>query len=173
MLPRPTTIATCTPLRTTSATCRAIEATVDGSMPRAAPPANASPESFSSTRFHCGGVMSIGHLRGFGFWLLGSARDRERSERSRRGSGAYFKTGEALERHAGLVEHRLHGLLVVADVGLVEQHPLLEEPGDAAFDDLRQRLLGLALLARGGLGDLALLRDNVRGDLVAGEVLRA
>ena len=37
---------------------------------------------------------------------------------------------------------------------------------------LGERLLGLALLAGGRLGDLALLGDDVGGDLVAGEVLR-
>ena len=49
----------------------------------------------------------------------------------------------------------------------------LKKPLTPALDDLGERLLGLALLARGRLGDLALLGDDVGGDLVAGEVLRA
>src|SRR3954467_1588768 len=143
MLPPPTTMPTCTPLRTTSAIWRAMLATVTGSMPSFSPPANASPESFSRTRFQV--------IR----------------------SDADLEAGEALERHAGLVEHRLHGLLVVADVGLVEEDDLLEEPGHAAFDDLRQGLLGLAFLAGRGLGDAPLVLDDIRRDIVTGEVLRA
>src|SRR3954452_7281078 len=143
MLPPPTTMPTCTPLRTTSAICRAMLATVTGSMPSFSPPANASPDSFSRTRFQV--------IR----------------------SGADLEAGETLQRDAGLVEHRLHRFLVVAYVGLVEEDDLLEEARHAAFDDLRQRLLGLAFFAGRGLGDAPLVLDDVRRDIVASEVLRA
>src|SRR3954452_3679195 len=142
MLPPPTTMPTCTPLRTTSAICRAMLATVTGSMPSFSPPAKASPDSFSRTRFQ---VI---------------------------GSGADLEAGETLQRHTGLVEHRLHRFLVVAHVRLVEEDDLLEEPRHAAFDDLRQRLLGLSFLAGRGLGDAPLVLDDIGRHVVAGEVLR-
>src|SRR3712207_9360330 len=44
---------------------------------------------------------------------------------------------------------------------------------DPALDDPGQHLLGLALLARGRLGDAALVVQHVRGHLVAGGVARA
>src|SRR5690606_1336720 len=47
------------------------------------------------------------------------------------------------------------------------------EAVEPALGDLGDRLLGLALLARGGLGDGALLLDDVRGDVLAGQELRA
>src|SRR4051812_42369716 len=125
MLPPPTTIATWTPLRTTSATCRAIDETVEGSMPRLAAPANASPDSFRSTRFHCGGVTSNGgppSASGFVF-RLAHVRDAHVGK----GLGAYFEAGETLEGHARLLDDLLDGLLVVADVGLVDENDVLEE----------------------------------------------
>src|SRR4051794_2030676 len=158
MLPPPTTIPTCTPLRTPPAPCRAIDPTMEGSMPSAAPPAKASPESLRRTLFHCGD------------WNVTTGSSRTPLWP---GSGPYFEAGKALERHTRLVEHLLHRLLVVADVRLVDQHGVLEEPVHAAFDDLRQRLLGLALLACRGLGDAALVVDHVAGHVVTGEVLRA
>ena len=48
--PRPTTTATWVPARTTSAMFVATPRTVSGATPMAPPPANASPESLSSTR---------------------------------------------------------------------------------------------------------------------------
>src|SRR5690606_11210202 len=85
---------------------------------------------------------------------------------------ADLEADDALHGHPGLVHDLLHGLLVLLDDRLPEQRRLLEEPVDPALDDLGQGLLRLALLAGGGLGDLALLGDDVRGDLVLAHVLR-
>src|SRR5579862_2411641 len=114
MLPPPTTTATCTPLRTTSAVWRAMLATVTGSMPSFSPPANASPESFNNTRFHC--------------WSGQSTRGDSTAAVCPRGAGASgtgLEPGETLHRHTRLVEILLHRLLVVADEGLLEQHVVL------------------------------------------------
>src|SRR3954469_16587101 len=75
-------------------------------------------------------------------------------------------------RDAGLLEHLGDSLLRLAHRRLLEQHDVFEEALDAPFDDLRQRLLRLALLASGRLGDLALLGHRLDGDVVAAEVLR-
>ena len=87
------------------------------------------------------------------------------------GSGADLEAGEPLHGGAGRVEDGLDRLLRLGDRLLLEQHDLLVEPTEATLDDLRDRLLGLALLAGLLLGDRALGLDDVRGDLVAGEVL--
>src|SRR5262245_61498856 len=59
-----------------------------------------------------------------------------------------------------------HGLLLVPDEGLLEEHPLLVPGIEPALDNLRPGRLGLAL----GLGDveegLALLLDGVGRGLV-------
>src|SRR4051812_42870321 len=86
---------------------------------------------------------------------------------------ADFETREALHGHASLVEDRLHGLLRVLHRRLVKQGHLLVVAVQTAVDDPRQRLLGLALLAGRGLGDLALLGHHVGGNLVAGDVARS
>src|SRR4051794_34245392 len=86
---------------------------------------------------------------------------------------ADLEAGEPPDVDAGLVEDRLDRLLRVLHRRLVEQRDLLEVAVQPTLDDLGQRLLRLALLTGGGLGDLALLGHNVRGDLVAGDVARA
>src|SRR3954454_983685 len=86
---------------------------------------------------------------------------------------ADFETRDALHGHASLVEDRLHGLLRVLHRRLVKQGNLLVVAVQTAVDDPRQRLLGLALLACRGLGDLALLGHHVGGNLVAGHVARS
>src|SRR3954469_23568437 len=126
--------------------------TVPGSMPSLSPPANASPDSFSRTRFQ----------------LLTVAASPSAGGRS----GADLEPRKPLERDPGLVDHLADRLLVVAHVGLVEQHDVLEEPVDPALDDLGQRLLGLALLAGGRLGDAALVLHRLGRDIVAGQKLR-
>src|SRR6187402_3463651 len=69
----------------------------------------------------------------------------------------------------GLVEQRLHGLLVVGHRRLIEQHDVLKETGHAALDDLGQRLLGLALVSSGLLGDAALVGDDILRHILARE----
>src|SRR5215218_8294352 len=54
-LPPPITTATCTPLRTTSAICRATRCTTSGSRPTSPPP-NISPPSLRSTREYIGRI---------------------------------------------------------------------------------------------------------------------
>src|SRR4029077_15136447 len=84
---------------------------------------------------------------------------------------ADLEANEPGDGHACLVEQRLDGLLVVGHRRLIEQHDVLVEPGHATLDDLGHRLLGLALVARGLLGDAALVGDDILGHIVAGEVL--
>ena len=78
---------------------------------------------------------------------------------------------EAGHGDSGLVEQCLDGLLVVRHRRLVQQHDVLVVARDATFDDLGQRLLGLALFLRGLLGDAPLVGDDVGGDVLTGEVL--
>src|SRR5215470_1754233 len=82
---------------------------------------------------------------------------------------ADLEASEASYGHTGSVQYRLDGLLAVLHRGLLQQHDVFEEPVDPALDDLRQGLLGLALLACGLLGDTPLVGDNVLGDLSAGD----
>src|SRR6478609_3747483 len=72
-------------------------------------------------------------------------------------SGSHAVAHEARQGAAGLGEHLAHRLLRVLGERLVEQDVLLEEAVEATLDDLRERGLGLALVARGLLGDLALV----------------
>src|SRR3954447_5722583 len=188
MLPPPTTTATCTPLRTTSPICRAIVATVVGSMPSGSPPANASPESLSSTRLQRG--LSVGGTSVGGTTVTGQLLARGPPQSSTRkgavpmngtapprsfSGAADLEAGEALERHAGAFEDLLNVLLagVGLDGRLLEQHDVLVEAVHPTLDDLGQGLLGLALLAGGRLGDAALVLHEVRRHVVAGQVLRA
>src|SRR5581483_7463527 len=70
-------------------------------------------------------------------------------------------------------EHLLDALLVVAGVGLFDEHPArdpLEPAVELALDDLRERRLRLALVAGLGGERLALGVDLALGDVVAGEV---
>src|SRR5439155_8451153 len=81
----------------------------------------------------------------------------------------------------GLAERLLHRLLLVVDPRLLEQHATrlalladpLEPALELALDDLGQRRLGLALVARGVLEDLTLLGDVGLRHLVLAEDGRA
>src|SRR5699024_12619898 len=73
---------------------------------------------------------------------------------------------------AGLLDDLADGLLVVLGERLVQEAVLLEVAVQATLDDLRDGLLGLALVLGGVLGDAALLGDDLLGDLVARAVGR-
>src|SRR5437588_3188045 len=147
MLPPPTTMAICT-LRasTASATSSARRFTTTASMPEPMEEsANASPESFSSTRPH--------RLSATAALLL-----------------ADFDPHEAGDLRLGPEprQQRPDGDLRVAHEALLDEDVVLVEPADAALDDLRDGLLRLALVAGEGLEDGPLRLDHVGGDLVAG-----
>src|SRR5699024_3647423 len=73
---------------------------------------------------------------------------------------------------ASLLDDLADGLLGVLGERLIQEAVLLEEAVQAALDDLRQSLLGLALVLRGLLGDATLLGDGLLGDVLAREVGR-
>src|SRR4051794_6673705 len=87
-------------------------------------------------------------------------------------SGADLETGEPLQGGAGLVHDGLDGLLALGDRRLLQQDDVLEEAVQATLGDLGYRLLGLALLAGGPLGDVALVGDDLGRDVLTREVLR-
>src|SRR5271156_2800520 len=60
---------------------------------------------------------------------------------------ADLETNEPGHSDTCLVEQRLDRLLAIRHRRLLEQHDVFEEPAQAAFDDLGQRLLRLALCA--------------------------
>src|SRR5690606_35446225 len=84
-------------------------------------------------------------------------------------SGAHAEPGVAGHGAAGLRDDLADRLLRVLGERLVEQHVLLEEAVETALDDLRERALGLALVARGLLGDATLVGDLLGRDVVAAE----
>src|SRR5215212_407372 len=86
---------------------------------------------------------------------------------------ADLETGEPLHGQAGLVDDLLHRALGLGDRRLLEQDEVLVVGVDPALDDPADRLLGLALLLGGLLGDAALGLDRLGRDLVAGEEARA
>src|SRR5918997_2157989 len=160
-LPPPITTATWAPVVTTSAIWRATVSTTPGSTPTDPPP-NISPPSLSSTRRY----PALGPSESFRGVVIASPS-------SVAGSGlADLEAGELADGDTCLVEQRLHRLLRLVDRRLPQQHDVLEEAVDPALDDARQHLLGLALLASGGLGDAALVLQHLARDLVAGGVLR-
>src|SRR4051794_17869490 len=193
-LPPPMTTATCVPLATASANCSAIPRTMSASTPTLPPP-KVSPESLSSTRWYplpsagwkavgadSGGVVSVNasSLARIGCLILPHERTaplpgRERGRSSCAGpSGlADLEAGEPLHGQAGVVGNLLDRALGLGDRRLLEQDEVLVEGVDPTLDDLGDRLLGLALLLRGLLGDAALGLDRLGRHLVAGEVARA
>src|SRR5205085_12294052 len=86
---------------------------------------------------------------------------------------ADLEAGEALDGEARLVEDLLHRALGLGDRRLLQQDEVLVVGVDPTLDDLGDRLLGLALLLRGLLGDATLGLDRLGRDLVAGEEARA
>src|SRR5437764_14662730 len=126
--PPPITTAICTPPATRSTICRATALTTPGSTPTPPPP-NISPPSLSSTLRYPGTISRPAFIGGSGL--------------------ADLKASEASDSYTCLVDNGLDGLLGVLHRRLLQQHGVLEEAVEAAFDDSRQRLFRLALLAGG------------------------
>src|SRR5687767_3755875 len=127
MFPPPTTTAVSTPRSETCLTWAAIAAMRAGSAPYSRSPINASPESLSSTRRNFGsGIRLLAYLE------PGEPAD------------DHVLAGAGRERGTHLLD-RLAVVLVGVDVGLVEQHVLLQPLLHAALGDLLLHLLGLAL----------------------------
>src|SRR5664279_592570 len=176
-LPPPTTIATWTPLCTTSAICAAIEPTTSGSTP-SRPPPKASPDSLSRTLLYA--IRPTPRVASYAALVMNVRRLPHRvtahvtlpascrSIRSGPGSEAY----ESGDLDALALEKSANGLLVVGDRRLVEQAVVLVERAHAALDDASDGSLGLALLACRRLGDAGLAGHDVRRDVGPGEVLR-
>src|SRR3954467_4684473 len=109
-LPPPTTIATCTPVRTTSQTWRAMSATTSRSRPTSPPP-NTSPESFRSTRLYGpSGSSRMSEEAAPGVLLIGSGLLVGSGCSGRTLGLAHLEAREAEHRDAGLLEHLAHGL---------------------------------------------------------------
>src|SRR5690606_23702572 len=81
-------------------------------------------------------------------------------------SGADAVPHELRDGAAGLGDDLADRLLRVLRERLVLEDDVLEEAVQATLDDLRERGLGLALVARGLLGDAALVLDRLGRDLV-------
>src|SRR5690349_12892055 len=125
--PPPTTIASSTPERWTSASSSESDSMRSWSMPKSCSPESASPESFSRTRWNrvpAGAGVGLAAMR------------------------ALVCHGEALELdhlEPRLVEDLADALARVVDPELVVEHDLGEPFLDPALDDLLAHLLGLLL----------------------------
>ena len=132
MLPPPTTTATETPSRATSAISAAIAAARVTST-GAVGPVNTSPESLSRTRRYVGFPSA-------GTFTASRLADGELGE------APYADV--LTQRADGFADQIAHGLFIVAYEGLVEQHmvfvPLVELPIDDLIDD-GGRLIGSLL----------------------------
>src|SRR6187402_2567155 len=120
-LPPPITTATWNPAAETEAISRAMRETTSGSTP-SLPPPNSSPESLSRTRWYW-----VTRWRSFRSNYEGSEKAgcdgpsrvittgllNVRGEPT--ASGPDLETSEPRQRGAGLVQHRLDGLLVLGD----------------------------------------------------------
>src|SRR6478735_1156541 len=157
-LPPPTTTAIST-RSTAAAISRAIWLTTSGLTP-SWPAPNASPESLRRTRRRpvrsvMGVVLSSrfkivprGHEEGVRIMTIRTPSTLLRAD---------LEAREVRDGDTGVLRHLGDRELVVLGVVLLEQGDLLDERGDAAFDDLRESRFRLALVA-GDLGDdLALL----------------
>src|SRR6056297_3572087 len=170
------TTATSVPALTTPAICRATEATTSGSTPSPPPPAKASPLSLSKTRRQpasgaCGQVTKVPSNDGWTGSLLN--RSMVPPFPKRRLALTRLEPSECADRGAGFSQDVRHRLLTVNHAGLLEQDVVLEVGVHPAFDDLGNRLIGLALVPSRGFGDVSLVFHGLGRHLVAGEELRA
>src|SRR4051812_34997243 len=156
MLPPPTTTAMSTPRDClASAISRAIWKTTSPSIELPPLSANASPLSFSTTRFQrgCSSVMPRVRSR------ARSPADEHLREADDGRGGDRRRDLLLLVGVEGLVEERAAGLAGLAQAAV--------PAGEPALDDLVPRLLGLALLLGHGEEQLARLVDLALGHLVA------
>src|SRR6476469_9304608 len=155
MFPPPTTIASSTPVRCTSASSSASGSICSWSMPKSFFPDSASPDSLSRTRWNFATAFAAG---------VGLAAMR-----------ALLCHGEALELdylEPRLVEHVAHTLARLVDPGLLLEDDLLEPLLDPTLDDLLAHLLGLLLDVRLLGEDLTLGVDLRLGHGGAADVQR-
>src|ERR687898_3625237 len=166
MLPPPTTTAISTPSSVfAAATSSAMRCTTAASMPEPeATSANTSPESFSTTRSYLDAAPNASPYAFFAVLLVAT----------RRLLVADLDPHEAADRRilAELPEQLADRGLRLADERLLDQDDALVEGVDPAFDDLRDRLLGLPLVAGQLLEHGPFPLDDVGGDIVARDVLR-
>src|SRR5690606_3730257 len=143
--PPPTTNASSTPLAFAAAISRARAVGAAGETPSPPSPARSSPDSLSSARRKA--LLAYGDA--------GEAADLDVLAQGRR----------------DLLHEVTDGLLVVLDVGLLEQDRLGEELAQAPLDDLLGDGIGLALLEGLLAQGLALGGDDVLGHVLAAHVL--
>src|SRR6266567_2200795 len=187
MFPPPTTAATWIPSIAAAVISLAMCITASGEMPSGSAPANASPESFSTTRCQPGRTRpAVAELpRASAALSVTATPFRVRPGPALRASFqapglpgvistclADLEPGKASDARAALGEQLLDRLLLDPDGLLLGQHDVPEERVQAAFHDLGDRLLRLALFAGQLLGDPALVRHQVLRHLVTADVLR-
>src|SRR5260370_23596998 len=159
-----------------------------GEVPSCSRPANAWPESFSTTRCQLGcaspamAAPSAAAARAAApFRVVPPCTGRIRPSsrlapaRSCAGSAGLSDLEPSKPQHAGamLGQQALDRLLLVPDGGLLNEHDVLQERVHTALHDLADGLLRLPLLAGDLLGDPALVLHHVRRHVVAGHVARA
>src|SRR5437763_6524225 len=163
MLPPPTTTAISTPSSVfAAATSSAMRWTTAASSPEpVVVSANTSPESFSTTRSYRDASPN--------------ASPYAISRRRTRGLfGTDLDPNEAADGRilAELAHELADGGLRVTDEGLLDEDRVLVEAVQPPLDDLRDRLLGLPLVAGEFLEHGPLLLEDVGRDIVARDVLR-
>src|SRR5712691_6930836 len=188
MFPPPTTAATWMPSSAAAVIPLAMCITASGEMPSGSPPANASPDSFSTTRCQPDRTLPplVAELPRASAALSVTATTFHRLPRpsarpsfqAPRMTGvistclADLEPGKTSDARAALGEQLLDRLLLDPDGLLLGQHDVLEERVQAALHDLGDRLLRLALFAGQLLGDPALVRHQVLWHLVTADILR-
>src|SRR5438093_613302 len=177
MLPPPTTTAGWMPRSTTSASCRATRAVAPSEIPEPESCANASPESFSRTRWYVGRASPPSFMR-----LVVPSTGRPHSV-----EGQLTRLLQVLAQPipgepphgdllaglgTNLVQEALDGLRVVLDERLVQQDVVPEERLQLALHDPGDHVLGLPPVDRLFLEDLPLMVEGGRRDVVAAEPTR-
>src|SRR5947208_6577896 len=174
MLPPPTTTAGWMPRSTTSASCRATSAVAPSEIPDPESCANASPESFSKTRWYVGRASPPSLMR-----LVVSSTGRRHPV-----GGQLTRllqvlaqpvAGEPPHRHllaglgADLVQQALDRLRVVLDERLIKQDVVPEERLEFPFDDPGYHVLGLPGVDRLLLEDLPFVLEGRSRDVVTAQ----